>query len=309
MIARFTTVYSSGVANSIQECGIGDVNDGFFFMMSGTEFGVCRRRGGVDTFTSQSAWNGDDQFLGTGYTGHVLDPTKGYPYEIQYQWLGYGAIKYFIENPKTGQFVLVHTDRYAGTDTLTSIYNPTLPLHVSVKNVGNTSNLSIYTPSMGAITEGDTPDNGSNVRWTYNNSVASAGTGGKCVFSLQSKSTNIFGGTNTNRINTHIDHIGIRAASTKDMYVTAFLNATITSSSFADFNTSGSVLQVDTSGTSTGAGGIPIMSWPVAGGNSFVQDLSNYNLVLRPGDTISFVVFAETSTVDGRVTVGWHEEN
>lgn len=308
VMVRFTGVFTSGVANSIQEIGIGDVNDGFFFGYNGTSFGVCKRRAGVDTWIPQTNWNGDDKFDGTGDSGHTLDPTKGYPYQIQYQWLGFGAIKYFIENPKTGQFVLVHTIRYAGTETVTSINNPTLPLHIAVKNTGNTSDVVTYTPSMGALTEGTQDNPGSSVRFSFNAAVLTAPTTGKQVFSIRNKATNIFGGTNVNRQPIHLDHISIRAASAKDLYVTLYRNATIGTPTWTDISTATSIAQSDTTGTADGTGGIPLITWTLAGGTTASEDLTGYNLVLRPGEIYTFVMFAETSTVDGRVAISWHEE-
>lgn len=46
-LARFTALYTTGVANSSQYAGIGDAGDGYFFGYDGATFGIMRRSGGV----------------------------------------------------------------------------------------------------------------------------------------------------------------------------------------------------------------------------------------------------------------------
>ena len=46
-LARFTALFTTGVANSSQYAGIGDAGDGYFFGYNGAAFGIMRRNGGV----------------------------------------------------------------------------------------------------------------------------------------------------------------------------------------------------------------------------------------------------------------------
>ncbi len=45
-LTRFTGIFTTGVANSVQYIGIGDKSDGFFFGFNGATFGILRRQGG-----------------------------------------------------------------------------------------------------------------------------------------------------------------------------------------------------------------------------------------------------------------------
>lgn len=45
-IARFTTLYTTGVSNSSQIHGVGDIGDGFFFGFNGSAFSILRKSGG-----------------------------------------------------------------------------------------------------------------------------------------------------------------------------------------------------------------------------------------------------------------------
>ena len=151
-LIRFTDIFSPGVANSIQIQGAGDANDGYFFGYQGAVFGLFRRQNGTDFFTAQADWN-TDTFDGSGDAGNpsgqLLDHTKGNVYQIRYQWLGYGAIRYYIEDSETGIVTQCHVIQYANQNILPSVFNPSFVLRAEVTNLGNTSNLTLTTASMG----------------------------------------------------------------------------------------------------------------------------------------------------------------
>jgi hypothetical protein len=308
VIARFTAIFTTGVANSQQEIGIGNATDGFFFGYQGASFGIFRRAAGVDTFVARASWNGDDKFDGTGPSSATHDPTKGSPYMIQYQWLGFGAIKYYIEDPTTGEFVLVHTILYANANTDTSIRNATLPLWAKVSNTTNNTAITLATASMSAITEGVGDWQGNEVRNTFSAVATGVPTTGARVFGIQNKATNVLGGTNTNRVPIHLDNINIRSATANDMYVTLYLNPTTTTPTWTDLNTNTSVMQTDVAGTVTGAGGTALMTFSLAGGNTLFQQIADFNIRIYPGEYLYAVAFAESGTIGCRVSLGWHEE-
>lgn len=112
----------------------------------------------TETFVVQADFN-FDSLDGTGPVSSVIDFTKGNVYEIRYQWLGYGKIDFFIEDPDTGEFVLMHAIKYANSATTPSIAHPTLPLRAEVTNTSNNSDMIIRAGSIAGFTEGtkDTP--------------------------------------------------------------------------------------------------------------------------------------------------------
>jgi hypothetical protein len=107
----------------------------------------------TEFFTPQSEWN-IDKYDGTGSSNITLDPTKGNVYQIRWQWLGFGAIGYFIENPETGSLEKVHIERYANKNNTTSVRDPNLPLHYSVRNTSNNSNITIKSGSIAGFIDG-----------------------------------------------------------------------------------------------------------------------------------------------------------
>lgn len=114
--------------------------------------------GGVEPtidFISQVDWNVDTRLSEpVDYSERKLDPTKGNPYQIQYQYLGFGGIKFFVEDSRTGKYVLVHVIEYANKNTSTSVTNPSFRVGWLTRNIGNTTNITISGGSSGAFIEG-----------------------------------------------------------------------------------------------------------------------------------------------------------
>ena len=112
----------------------------------------------TETIIAQSSWS-EDVMDGSGVSGITLDQTKGNVFEIRYQWLGFGILDFYIENPSTGKFVLVHKIEYANINTIPSVDNPTLPMCLSASNTSNTSDIVLESSSMMGGVEGkDTQD-------------------------------------------------------------------------------------------------------------------------------------------------------
>lgn len=136
-LVRGTAIFTQGKVGC-QLIGIGDTQDGFFFGFDGVEFGILRRSAGVETWVRQGSWE-------PGCTW-AFDPTKGNVYQIRFQWLGYGEIQFYIEDPEIGNFVQVHRIQYANQNVNTSIRNPTLQIHASTTNTTNATAMVLSTP-------------------------------------------------------------------------------------------------------------------------------------------------------------------
>jgi hypothetical protein len=161
---------------------------------SGTTFGIFRWQNGTATFVAQSALERWSSLLG-------FDPTKGNVYQIRYQWLGYGAIRYYIENPYTGILQLVHTIQYANSVVVPSTFIAVFPLHASVVNSGNATNLTLLTASMGAYSEG--PFNSIGARFSTGNRKTGITTETN-IFTIRNK-TSFQSKTNRGRV--HVDSV------------------------------------------------------------------------------------------------------
>ena len=99
----------------------------------------------AETWVNQADWNGDPV---------NIDQQKGNVYQIQMQYLGYGGIFFWIKDPSTSRFVLVHTIHYESTAVVPSIANPIFRIGWACRNTGNTTDIQVKGASAGSFTEG-----------------------------------------------------------------------------------------------------------------------------------------------------------
>ena len=122
-------------------------------------------RSGVSTtyqYIQQNSWNIDrckDQgSLQQNYlynqSGFQLDPTKGNVYRINMQYLGFGAITFYVENPSTGSFIPVHQIQYANSQTNTSFLSPNFRLTYGVENTTYGGTITLKAACASCFTQG-----------------------------------------------------------------------------------------------------------------------------------------------------------
>lgn len=383
-LVRFSTIFASGVNDSVQLAGVGEVGDGFFFGYNGTSFSVLRRELGkpeiqtlsitnsalgagnitinldsvaktvtltsddtarevavkiadadfsdtglgwssfinnstvifkawsdgdktgtfslVDTnstgvvgsfaetvtggattnnWTPQTAWN-FDTFDGNGFSGIILDPTKGNVYEIKYEWLGFGAIEFSVENPDTGEFCLAHQIAYSNSATTPSLQNPTLPLHVMSKNNANATNLEVKTSSMGGFVEGK--DIFAGLHQSAEGKTTALAT---TEIPLVSIKNSVVYQNVINRVRMLLGFVRMATDGTKPVIFRLRKNPTLTGTpAFVDIDTSVSVASIDTSATGF-TGGTVIDTFNLGKNDSEPVDLHALLFKLNPGDILT----------------------
>ncbi len=130
----------------------------------------------VDTFISQSAWNGD-KLDGTGASGVTADWTKGNVFQIGIQYLGFGTISFSVEavapSGNNADFVNVHTLKLPNTLTATSFTNPSFPFTMAAYSAGSTTNVGVSIGSFAGFIEGQKILQGN--RFTYFNQLTTVG--------------------------------------------------------------------------------------------------------------------------------------
>ncbi|MDP1614454.1 MAG: hypothetical protein Q8L68_01515 [Methylococcales bacterium] len=280
-LCLMTVVFSAGVSGSRQWVGLANTLDALWFGYNGSTFGINRRYNNSDNFVPQSSWN-VDPMDGTGPSQMTLVPTYGNVYKIQYQWLGFGCISFFIENPSTASFQLVHQISYPNSATTTSLLNPAMQLNVVAQNTSNTSNIVVRSPSLSAFVEGKIARVGNNFS-TFNQKNLS--TTPISLFGLRNNPT--FNGV-TNYKSILLTGMSF-ANSGQTSLVSLVLNGTIGGTpSYTNINSQTSVASFDVAGT-TVTGGSTIITFLVDNNNSLSYDLSNLYLYLEPNDVLSFV--------------------
>lgn len=238
----------------------------------------------VDTWVAQTAWNGMDKFDGQGITGQTLDPTKGNVYQIKYQYLGFGAIFFYIEDGPDGELHLVHTVGYANQFSTPSLNNPSLPICMAARNVANTSDLSISSSSWGMFIEGIEILAGPR-RGVSANATFAAPTEAPL---LTVRSKEVFA-SSLNRTKSKLLLVGVAVDHTKPVAINVYSNTILTDASFVDLDANYSIIEYDISATGF-SGGIFQFSIELGRTGNEILDLLERHLdgELIPGRSYTF---------------------
>lgn len=140
----------------------------------------------TETWYPQTSWN-CDTMNGSGISGITLNPQTGNVYGIDLEYLGFGAIRFFIETNRNGNNPTihpVHTISYANANTSTSVGNPSFPFTMAAYSAGSTSNLSVKVGSFAGFTGGAKILNGPHI--SHFNNITTAGSSSyQAIFTIR----------------------------------------------------------------------------------------------------------------------------
>jgi hypothetical protein len=300
-LCLFTAIFTTGAANSIQEVGLGDAVNGFFLGYNGASLGINRRSNSGDNYIPQTDWN-KDKMNGTGLSGCLLDPTKGNVYKIQYQWLGFGAINFYIESQFTGKFVFVHQIQYTNQNTTTSVLNPSLPLSLSASNTTNNTNIVVKVPSIAAFVEGAIDETG--LINSINNQKSGVTTRTN-ILTIRNNAT--FGGISNKKF-VELELLSIANTSSADALFQLVINTALGGSpSYNDISTNTSVVSFDVAGT-TVTGGRVVASFYLNGNTNIQVILDNLGIVLNNLDTLTISATSLGAAIVASAGITWSEQ-
>jgi len=217
-----------------------------------------------------------------------LDPTKGNVYKIDFQYLGYGAIKFYAENPDTGFFELVHVIKWANAQTRTSLNNPSLKFGMYGASVGSTTNLTIQCASVNLSVQGKVFKT-RNPRAVKNTQVVTSSFTN--VLTLRNRRT--YNGV-YNQVEIEPISISLSSESTKNVEIEIRTNAVF--SGETNFTTVGTNLVGDVDTTlNTTSNGTLLAAFTLSGGGGTTINLKDYEIRVPPSLTI---------TIGARITSG-----
>ena len=307
-LAEFTALFeTAGVAGTNQLAGLGDevgssvaVKNGFLVGYVGTTWGVHRFSN--DTVDTVALADCDDPLNGTGASGFTIDVTKLNVFKVQFQYLGGGAIEFWVEDTETGAFIKFHTIKYAGVNIVPSVYNPNFRLGIFANNGATTANLIVKTASLAYFVQGRT-----SIMQTHQPSFSTdtqeklAVTTEVAIFTIRNKS--IYTGK-TNFIEVLLSNIyaSIEAGAANNLgSVRLVKNATLGGTpAYSDIHATDSVIEMDTAST-TVTGGTTIFSVPLAGKNDKANtNITSLGIILAPSETLTLVgTSANSATING----------
>lgn len=311
MTARFTTIFTAGVANSTQIVGVGNATDGYFVGFNGTAFGILHLTNGTPAWTAQTAWNGD-KCAGAGSTGFVLNTALGNVWQIRYPFLGFGAIKFYVLDP-SGVWLLVHTVRYPNSSTALQLTNPNIPFWAQSINSGATTNQTLYVGSVGVSITGQRSFIGA-PKWAY---AGNSTTVTNEVVALNLRNATTYN-TVANRGMIRLHSIALSSTAnngtvTMRMYMAATIAGspswTTVSGTTADagvtITAGNSVASKDSAGTTSAGNFILALVLGSPGNETF--DLVDNEIFISPAEIMSITVASTASTTVG-LALNWSED-
>ena len=307
-------MFTSPVTGTIQYIGLADGHgstaefiNGLTVGYNGTTFGFQRWQN--DVFVEEvTQANWDDPMDGTGLSGMTLDQTKLNVFQIRFQYLGAGAMELCIEDDSTGRFVIVHTMLYANLNTTPSMYSPNFILMIHVHNNATENDIILSCASYGYFIEGDTfyKEVQQPVFSSEKQSTGSI-TDELAILTIRNKALYA---SKTNYIDLVLEAIsaGIEANVANNLgEIRVVKDATLGGTpSYADINTSDSIVDMDVAGT-TVTGGRELFSFQLAGKNDKIfHGVQSHKIYLAPGETITVsAISAASATVNASLL--WKE--
>jgi hypothetical protein len=299
--AFFTCVFSAGVASNNQRVGIFDYDggngNGFFIGYKETQFGVTRRRAGVDTFTPVDVSTVFPSDQGT------FDPTKGNVYKISYGYLGFATIHFEVLLPHGG-FVEMASIDYPNSSTETHIANTNIPLRAEATNSGNTTDIEM---KIGSVTAGIVDGGGADpiarvFTFAMPTTTLVAGVTKQLVH-FRNKSTYF---SITNKISTQLILISASTDGNKTVAWGIKKNPTITTAgTWADISVD-SVMEYSTDAVTDLNTGGDLILWNLSKIDSFFEDVEKYLIKLRPTQWATiYALSAGANDVD--LSIRWKE--
>lgn len=255
-----------------------------------------------DTWIPQTSWNKDKLLADDGT--FTLDPLKGNVFKIQYQYLGYGQIRFYIENPTNGDFILVHTIDYANTNTRPSLDLPAFKLGLVSYSLGSTSNLDVYSACLSGFHE-----NSSGYPGTSHSQLTSVSGIGTSLTNVLALKKGTFSNGKLDITDIKLNTVTCASEATKPVLFEIRLNPTFSGETLWQISSEdGDTPIVYTSTGNLVTGGELIYSIALSKSSNISIDLNELDIILSNQDVIAIAARSSNGTTDAAVSAIWSEE-
>lgn len=287
LVGVFSAIYGTPDSNNLQVVGIGDFIDGFYFGYNGTTFSVLYRTNSTSIWFDQSNWN-VDPMDGTGPSGITLNPLVGNVYKIQYHWLGFDQVKCYVANPETGEFILVHTLNFLNSITEPILSNGSAKLLAANINLGGNADITLQTACMMGSVQGKRSI-ANNSRFSLYSTGSTSLTNIRNIFTILNDFYYPHGTSNVNQTMIYPDLLTFyNSSTTNDFVIYLIVNANGINPTTVLSNNS---VVLYSSSAATLTSGKTILALPVPRGQeSYIVNLSDLDIRLAPGQTLSIAV-------------------
>ena len=247
----------------------------------------------TETWTAKSSWNVD--------TASWLDQTKTNLYKVEFAYLGYGPLNYYVFNPSTKKWTLVHSIPWSNAYTRPNFANPSMRVGWVSASLGSTTNLTVAGANAAAFLQGDRFDG----RPFAVDGTATGVTTATQVLTIQVRRE--YGGRSCNAV-IRPTRISVSTDSTKGAVFKVYRNPTVSgTTAHAYVDQTESVALYDTAGTTVSGGSI-LTAITVGPSGTGSIDMASLGTVLIAGDELVItgaVTSGAASQMDATVT--WEE--
>ena len=251
----------------------------------------------TDNWVPQSQWN---------VRPHIsIDPSLGNIYQIQVKYLGFGGIRFYVENPDTALFELVHIIKYANTSTLPIVKNPIFRMGWALRSEGNTTDIAIEGASAGVFVEGAIHPDGRKKGFCSEN--LSVGTSRTNILSLKNRTTF---NSKANRAEILPSILNAATDTGKTAVFEVILNPVILAGESLNFQSQGSseLAEIATDDV-TITGGQVLTCFNVKASTPLTLDLSEVIEDLLPGEVIAISArVTQTPASEMTVAINWQDD-
>lgn len=235
-------------------------------------------------FIAQADWNADKR--ATGDAQDILDPQKGNLFQIQ-TCMEFSGVRFWVEDSKTNEPVLVHTLQYSNLFTVPIAKNPTYRVGWLARNLGNTTNINLNGGSAGIFVEGRI--NYSNPPRSDSNNQLAVGTSQTSILTIRSRSTF---NNKVNRVDVLPLLLSISSQSNKSTFFRVLLNPVFAGDlNFSYLNKTSSVVETakDSVTVSGGTELAAITISPNSGDVLRFNEAANADTLVLPGFVVCVV--------------------
>lgn len=285
--------------------------DPFSFSSTGTAIATWfEDHAGVSAtidFIPQADWNVDTRLTeDPDDPFRVLDPTKGNFYQIQI-CSNFGAVRFSLEDEKTGKLDLVHILKSANKSTETNVTNPTFRLGWLVQNFSNTTNLTCSGSEASAFIEG-VPRRNNAPRSARNNQL-SVGTSLTNIMTFRNR---IHFAGKVNRVEIYPQILSVSSQANKSTFFVFLLGAVFAGDvDFFYIDKDNSVMEAatDSVGVSGGVGIGSLTINPDGSETLRFNQTPDQDTIILPGQTLTIAAFAASGAGgDMQQTFTWQED-
>ncbi len=275
---------------SLSSSGTGTLATGTF---SQNNLGVVS----TNDWTYQSSWNG---------TPITFDPSYLNVYAIDFRWLGAGIVRFFMEDPTSGELVLVHTQHWTSLHSEPHVYNPSFKLGWISTVLGTASQAGVVTGASGLCAiQGPVEQVTPSKSWYALNASTRAQ---NTLHHLLSIHNPYHRNGQENTAELVFQDLSVALQNTDPAVVFMFINGTPSTPLLFDSIPNSSAVESTTTATFSTSTSSPVSVFTVGISGNSQFDLIPFRLAIAPGDTLNICVQSTNQITNSSIGIVWQPQ-